>query len=338
MQKPRMLTRSRRSPPDRVQRRERAEPHVVLEALFRVRLGRIDPGDHEDAVPALEHVAHQAVLRPHVEDVVLVDPPAREKRALALGLGQRLVLDELHQVVLVDHLPGVVARSRPTTQMPPCRWWRCRGGLRRAPGRPAGSLNPSRTLWPSVSMNRWRAAGFRARKLLGDSALRNCRRRTPRSDGPSTPWAESREACRPPLRRRDAHRAGRGLSGPPPRSCRESACRPRRGSRRSRHRPRLSSRRARRLLERSQFHGMLRELGEGLHGRCAGRIGIHDRKLLSRRLREGCRLRAQCQRLGALEQLPELGGLRRDRPCIRSPSACWHHSRTTAASAGISSG
>ena len=30
------------------------------------------------------------------------------------------------------------------------------------------------------------------------------------------------------------------------------------------------------LLERGQFHGMLRELGEGLHSRCAGRVGIND--------------------------------------------------------------
>jgi hypothetical protein len=66
------------------------------------------------------------------------------------------------------------------------------------------------------------------------------------------------------------------------------------------------------LLERGQFHGMLDELREGLHGRCTNRVGIDDRKLLSRRLRDRCRLRAQCQGLGALQQLPELGGLRSD--------------------------
>src|SRR3546814_11979123 len=49
--------------------------------------------------------ADEGVLRPQVKDVVLVDP-RRDDQQRPLGdiVGRRRVLDELHEVVLVDHL------------------------------------------------------------------------------------------------------------------------------------------------------------------------------------------------------------------------------------------
>ena len=57
---------------------------------------------------ALRHrPADEAVPRPQVEDVELVDPRRHDQqRPLQHLLGRRRVLDQLHQVVLVDHLAG----------------------------------------------------------------------------------------------------------------------------------------------------------------------------------------------------------------------------------------
>ena len=315
MQKPRMLTRllaGRRR--DRVERRERAETHVVLEALLRVRLGRVDPGDHEDAVPALQHVAHQAVLRPHVEDVVLVDPGRHEEqRALALGLGQRLVLDELHQVVLVDDL----ARRRRQVATDNERLLVVGGDVEAAfavlqivqqvpePVQDALALGFDESVAGGRVQGQEVARRQRAQELpgvelhaqmilrpLGQGVEKLVDR--PFDGEMRIAQAAADRVLLPGLVAKALVGHGGALAGPgiDPGFCRVEPDG---------------------LLERGQFHRMLRELGEGLHSCCAGRVGIHDRELLSRCLREGSRLRAQCQRLGALHQLPELGGLRRDR-------------------------
>lgn len=92
-----------------IQRFERTEIHVVFEAQIGMLFRRIGPRDDKYRVAPVQHVLDQAVPRTHVKDVVLVDPRGHEKeRARPLCLGRRFILDELHQLVLMDHL----ARSR----------------------------------------------------------------------------------------------------------------------------------------------------------------------------------------------------------------------------------
>ena len=51
--------------------------------------------------------AHEAVPRPQVEDVELVDPRRPDQqRPLQHLLCYRVILDQLHQIVLIDHLSG----------------------------------------------------------------------------------------------------------------------------------------------------------------------------------------------------------------------------------------
>ena len=90
---------------DRVERGEIALRHVVVEALLGEPLVRVDPADHEHGVALRHRPAHEAVLRPQVEDVELVDPGRHDQqRPLQHRLRGRRVLDQLHQVVLVDDL------------------------------------------------------------------------------------------------------------------------------------------------------------------------------------------------------------------------------------------
>src|SRR5208337_772135 len=92
---------------DRVEGGEDALLHVVLEIQLGERLVRIDPGDHEHRVAVADAVADPAVIRAQVEDVELVDPRRYDQQwALEHRIGERLVLDELHHVVLVDDLAG----------------------------------------------------------------------------------------------------------------------------------------------------------------------------------------------------------------------------------------
>ena len=89
----------------RIERRERALHHVVLEGLVREPLVRVDPGDHEDRVALRDRPAHEGVLRLQVEHVVLVDPGRHdEERPAEHRLRRRRILDQLHEVVLEDHL------------------------------------------------------------------------------------------------------------------------------------------------------------------------------------------------------------------------------------------
>ena len=92
---------------DRVERGERPFEHVVLEILVREVGARVDPGDHERGVPLIDAPFDEAVLRLQIEDVELVDPGRHDQeRALVHLRGGRRVLDQLHQIVLVDHLAG----------------------------------------------------------------------------------------------------------------------------------------------------------------------------------------------------------------------------------------
>jgi hypothetical protein len=77
---------------------------------------RIAPGDEEHRVALLHGVAHEGVGRLQVEDVELVDAGRHDQQRPLGTFSSRRVLDQLDQLVLEDHLPGVVARLRPTSK------------------------------------------------------------------------------------------------------------------------------------------------------------------------------------------------------------------------------
>ncbi len=81
--------------------------HVVLEGLLREARVGIDPGDAEDGEALIDAPFDEGFFRREVEHVEFVDPGRHDQqRALEHGLGRRRVLDELHQLVLEDHLAG----------------------------------------------------------------------------------------------------------------------------------------------------------------------------------------------------------------------------------------
>ena len=92
---------------DDVHRGERTFLHVVVQGLLAEFLVRIDPGDHEHRDALVDAPFDVGFFRLEIENVELVDPGRhdQERRAQHLLRGRR-VLDELHQLVLVDHLAG----------------------------------------------------------------------------------------------------------------------------------------------------------------------------------------------------------------------------------------
>ena len=90
---------------DGVERRHHPEAAVVVEGQAPVLGGRIAPGDAEDGVAPAHQPADQRIPRREVEDVVLHDPGRDDQHRLGEdGLGRGGVLDQLDQVVAVDHL------------------------------------------------------------------------------------------------------------------------------------------------------------------------------------------------------------------------------------------
>ena len=90
---------------DDVHRRERAFLHIVVEGLHPRRLSGIDPRDHEHRDALIDAPFDEGFFRPEVEDVELVDPGRHDqKRRAQHVLRGRRILDQLHQLVLVDHL------------------------------------------------------------------------------------------------------------------------------------------------------------------------------------------------------------------------------------------
>ena len=92
---------------DDVERLERTLAHVIFERLLGEPRVRIDPGDDEDRQTLADAPFDEGLLRRKVEDIIFVDPRRDDQhRALEHRFGRRRVLDQLHQLVLVDHLAG----------------------------------------------------------------------------------------------------------------------------------------------------------------------------------------------------------------------------------------
>ena len=92
---------------DGVHRGQRALGEVVVEALARERLVRVDPRDDEHRVSLVHGPPDEGIALPQIEDVVLVDPRRNdEQRPPVHLLRGRRVLDQLEELVLEDHLAG----------------------------------------------------------------------------------------------------------------------------------------------------------------------------------------------------------------------------------------
>ena len=92
-------------PFDRVERRERAFAHVVLEGFPRQPRVRIDPGDDEHGEALIDAPLDEGFLRREVEDVELIDPRRHDQhRRLEHFRRRGRILDELDQLVLEHDL------------------------------------------------------------------------------------------------------------------------------------------------------------------------------------------------------------------------------------------
>jgi len=79
--------------------------HVILEVLTGEALVGIDPRDDEDRMPLVDRPLDERFLRIEVKDVELFDPRRHDQKgALEHLLCRSLILDQLHQGVLVDDL------------------------------------------------------------------------------------------------------------------------------------------------------------------------------------------------------------------------------------------
>ena len=92
-------------PFDRVERRERAFAHVVLEGFSHQPRVGIDPGDDENGEALIDAPLDEGFLRREVEDVELIDPRRHDQhRRLEHFRGRGRILDELDQLVLEHDL------------------------------------------------------------------------------------------------------------------------------------------------------------------------------------------------------------------------------------------
>ena len=90
---------------DDIHRRERSLLHVVGKRLLTEGAIGIDPGDDEHRQPLIDAPFDEGFFRAEIEDVELVDPRRHDQeRRPQHVLGGRLVLDQLDQLVLEDHL------------------------------------------------------------------------------------------------------------------------------------------------------------------------------------------------------------------------------------------
>jgi hypothetical protein len=93
------------SPLDDVHRRQRAFLHVIVEGFRAELLVRVDPRNHEHRDALIDAPFDEGFFRLEVEDVEFVDPRRHDQQRRAQHVFRRgRVLDQLHQLVLEDHL------------------------------------------------------------------------------------------------------------------------------------------------------------------------------------------------------------------------------------------
>ena len=77
---------------------------IIIPGHIPLRFHRIAPGHQENRVALLDHEADQGVVRLQIHDVELVDARRHHQQGSRSDLGcERRVLDELHQLVFVNH-------------------------------------------------------------------------------------------------------------------------------------------------------------------------------------------------------------------------------------------
>ena len=142
---------------------------IMLDALVAVRLGRVDPADHEHGAALVDQPFDQARARHEVDHVVAVDQRRDVQQRLGGDLlGRGLVLDQLEQVVLEHDL-------RPASRRWSCpfrtRRDRCGGGpaLCRSPDLRADGRSPGPDWrrwfpWSAPRRRGWSARNCSARR------------------------------------------------------------------------------------------------------------------------------------------------------------------------------
>ena len=92
---------------DRIHRRQRPFLHVVFPGLGSETLVRIDPGNHEPRDALIDAPLDEGFVGLEIENVELVDPRRHDQEWRAQhAFRHGCILDQLHQVVLEDHLAG----------------------------------------------------------------------------------------------------------------------------------------------------------------------------------------------------------------------------------------
>ena len=90
---------------DDIHRGDGTFAHVVLEGLAAERLVGIDPRDQEHRDALIDAPLHERLLPVEIENVELVDPRRHDQQRRAQHVFRSgLILDELHDLVLEDHL------------------------------------------------------------------------------------------------------------------------------------------------------------------------------------------------------------------------------------------
>ena len=90
---------------DDVHRRQRAFLHIVVEGFRPQALVRVDPGNHEHRDALIDTPFDEGFFRLEIEDIEFVDPRRHDQQRGAQHVFRcRLILDQLHQLILEDHL------------------------------------------------------------------------------------------------------------------------------------------------------------------------------------------------------------------------------------------
>ena len=92
---------------DDLERGDRPQAEVIVPADLRLLGPSVLPRHQEHRETLLDNEAHQRIGRLQIHDVELVDARRHDQqRRLMNLLGQRRILDQLHQLILVDHRAG----------------------------------------------------------------------------------------------------------------------------------------------------------------------------------------------------------------------------------------